>query len=385
MSKRITGWNVYMKEQLHIFMENLNKTGEKKNNRYKMKKIGAQWRALGDEEKSLYMVRAKNLCDDKNDDTDTENDTEDKIDEDEDKTDEDEDTTDENEDEDEDNVEKKSGKKKLVIHFNSSVQHLVYYQYTRREEMMTGIREILGLRVKTPLRFRDENGDTVIISSFMPNNTELHAAVEQGLSLPMTVVDTPDQSMCVWKMCLGGEISEHGHRFVAGGNSPSHAANWQAFTGVFNTRNCGSGLHYMTINFASRPCCARIGVVTDTLVSFPVAVSGSVDITNLARVITLQGVGGGVDTANQCRVSADPNILRAKIGFLINLTNKKVTIGLHDEIDQLKCVTLTDIPIPFKVCIHSSKHGIMAEIADSGTDCPPCFLMSMRNEATYFK
>ena len=53
----------------------------------------------------------------------------------------------------------------LTIHFGNNTQRLKFFPDSSRDELLDGIREIMALEWGTPLRFRDEDGDVVILTA----------------------------------------------------------------------------------------------------------------------------------------------------------------------------------------------------------------------------
>jgi hypothetical protein len=74
----------------------------------------------------------------------------------------------------------KSSERSLTLHYSSSTYRVAFYAQTPRDEMLAGIREVLGLPPAAPVRFRNAAGDVVLISSSAPSGTELHVTVESG-------------------------------------------------------------------------------------------------------------------------------------------------------------------------------------------------------------
>jgi hypothetical protein len=88
----------------------------------------------------------------------------------------------------------------LIIHFENTVQRLKHFPGGTRADLLSGIREALGLPADSPLRFLDEEGDVVVISPSMPSGTILHASVAIGLhvsQLPSNSSALPNVSQLV--------------------------------------------------------------------------------------------------------------------------------------------------------------------------------------------
>jgi len=81
-----------------------------------------------------------------------------------------------------------SAARRLILHVGGNTTYRVkFYASTPREELLAGIREVLGVRPGTPLRFRDADGDIVVLAASMPDSTHLHVTVEVGAAASLGV------------------------------------------------------------------------------------------------------------------------------------------------------------------------------------------------------
>jgi hypothetical protein len=63
--------------------------------------------------------------------------------------------------------------KSVTLFFASKSVSVVFYPGTPRTELLAGFAEVLGVPTTSPLRFRNEAGDVVVVSSAMPVSFDL--------------------------------------------------------------------------------------------------------------------------------------------------------------------------------------------------------------------
>ncbi|KAG2496214.1 hypothetical protein HYH03_005812 [Edaphochlamys debaryana] len=71
-------------------------------------------------------------------------------------------------------------KRTLVLHYGSKVEEVRFFARSSRDDLLTAIREVLGVAAGAPLRFRDEEGAIMLFTAGMPSGTTLTVSVEQG-------------------------------------------------------------------------------------------------------------------------------------------------------------------------------------------------------------
>ncbi|KAG2496213.1 hypothetical protein HYH03_005811 [Edaphochlamys debaryana] len=213
-------------------------------------------------------------------------------------------------------------KRMLILHFGSGVvQRLKFFSRSSREDLLTGIREVLGVATDTPLRFRDEDGDILLVTA---------------------------GDWRRWARATGAKISDDGLAIKAGD------ASWAVYTPTLPT----SGKHYMVIDFPEdRLCCIAAGVIPSTVASVPV---GQHNISNAAppcqHMIALKGIGAGPSEATNDRAgSAKP--LQAGV-FLDADARMLVFVDHNDPLNAARAIRLDNIPTPAVFVIQAPKHPL---------------------------
>jgi hypothetical protein len=201
----------------------------------------------------------------------------------------------------------------LILHFRGNVtQRLKFYPNSTRADLLDGIREVLGVLPTDPLRFRDSDGDIVILSPpGIPSGTELHVEIESGIppSAPAPAAPVPPAAdpatWAKWATSEGsGSISTDEHTFT---NSIG-CESWSVYTPILPT----SGEHYFTIALPSRSCCISIGFIPSTLATVPG--DHLIGKAGYSHLIALRGVGKGPANAYSSMVGEDETAF--KIGKL---------------------------------------------------------------------
>ena len=74
--------------------------------------------------------------------------------------------------------------KLLVLHYRGVRQRVKFFSGISRNDFMISLREVLGLKPLSPLRFRDAEGDVTLVSpTGVPDVCELHVEVASGAPL----------------------------------------------------------------------------------------------------------------------------------------------------------------------------------------------------------
>ncbi len=170
----------------------------------------------------------------------------------------------------------------LILHFGTSTQRLKFYPFGSRDDLFAGVREVLGLKVASPLRFRDADGDISLISpSGMQSGIELHVEVAEGIPFQGTYAQPPRINSATgerprsamakgsawsprWERFKGdyAQILDNGLTFQER-DSISSADDWSVYMPVLPSK----GRFYFTIHVDTQHHCAAMGVIQSELQS----------------------------------------------------------------------------------------------------------------------
>ncbi len=228
----------------------------------------------------------------------------------------------------------------LKIYFGTAQQMVKFFEGSSREDILAGIREVIAAPPDAQLRFRDEDGDVVLISSAMPSGTVLHVSMELGIpfqgsvflqppapmsaaaSLPSpvpvpvpavtstaaspraavvmqmpvpvpAVASQPDPSVQsvewrFWHRAEGGQISREGLQFDV---SDDGATNGFA---VYSAILPKTGKHYVVLEFSKRLCCLSLGFLPATMGTLPN--KGLISDVAYPHMVSLKGIGESGDS-----------------------------------------------------------------------------------------
>ena len=257
----------------------------------------------------------------------------------------------------------------LVLYYNGDSQKLKFFASTPREEFLNGIREVLGVAKDAPLRFRDGDGDIVILSSAMPDDTTLHVSVESGFppQSRLLAVDAPPPNIQTsasaavewrkWESCTGGHISSDGFSFEVPRDS---ADGWW----VFSHNLPMTEVSYMVVEFPERPCCACIGLIPSHTASLPAM--HLISDTSYPFLVSLMGTGLGPQGGGHSSTAGASHLA---IGLLFDPIQKILVILDHNSKCHKKTAIRLDGVCPeAKFAIQAPKHTIKAKIV---TDAVP--------------
>ncbi len=192
----------------------------------------------------------------------------------------------------------------LILHFGQTTQRLKFFPQGTRDDLLSGIREVLGLPCESPLRFRDGDGDIVVISPIgLPSGIQLHVEIEEGLpfqgTISSAIVRTEVSNAVVTNSWIrwdrsdgGGVISKDGLTFSVDDDLTA----WLVFSPTLPI----SGRHYFTVEVHHRrPCCAVFGVVPTSVSSIPMThlMEQSKYLRQFPFLVSLMGLGNGPKAA----------------------------------------------------------------------------------------
>lgn len=288
----------------------------------------------------------------------------------------------------------------LIIHFENTVQRLKHFPGGTRADLLSGIREALGLPADSPLRFLDEEGDVVVISPSMPSGTILHASVAIGLhvsQLPSNSSALPNVSQLVsssqtlqpsepikWAYTQGGELTSP-TKFQLTPRDGSES--WAAYSTPFSKTTPT----YFVLKCAFRFCCTAVGVIPVVVASLPKGqhLTGK-DLSNRApncpKLLSLKGLLSGPSKAFDS--STGDKKEPVSIGVFVDPENNMV-LYLDDEDPKASAKwVVTPVPaaaFPVKLIVASPKHGTKLALEDKPI---PEFLTSsqrltIKNEGKY--
>eukprot|EP00798_Chlamydomonas_sp_ICE-L_P008511 gene8510-4870_t len=278
----------------------------------------------------------------------------------------------------------------LMVHFGSTIKFRVkFYPQGARDELLAGIREILGLAPATPLRFQDLDGDVVLISPLgMPSGTELHCAIEQGPPFQGIVAPSrlPSSRLgdaaletsgmpCIgppsslewrrWDRAESGSITEDGLKYDSKGGLGQHPASvrWSVFTPTLPS----TGTHYFVIRLSDLPCCVSIGLVPASVQSFTQSLLvGSMDY---PFMVALNRIGKGPPpTVNDGMEQTTDTAKEMAVGVYFNMDERMLVLVPHDDLtNPERAIRMDDIPIPAVFAMVAPKHHLAATIEHCDT------------------
>jgi hypothetical protein len=270
------------------------------------------------------------------------------------------------------------------------LQTLKVFPGTPRDELLAGIREVLGIAIGAPLRFRDADGDVVMLSSMMPSGTVLHVEVASGAAPPPAAVGpeaaaarptapapapapapaaTPapapaaaasgagEPDFRCWSIALGGEINGGGRGFTAGRGSEGHCEAWWAGTPGWPA----TGRHYFVLNVTStRACCISLQLTPASQTA-----GEGTHMSEAPCAVALNGVGSP-DVRTSWTRSAGPG----RIGILWDADTARVLWLDHDH-PETHPALYKKVPTPCRLFLQAPKHGIVCTILTAAEAPPP--------------
>lgn len=272
-----------------------------------------------------------------------------------------------------------SAARRLILHFGGATTYRVkFYAHTPRDELLAGMREVLGVRPGTPLRFRDADGDIVLITSALPDGTVLHVAVEEGAPAPAAaatpaagaivggavattaaaaaeVATTTNWQRWAFTFSACGKAVATETSFVVDDGSGNNLEAFWAFSGDIPTGGGGGGGGgplYGTLDFAGRkPCCVWLGLVPASRASMP---ESHLDEEEYPFMVELRNVGYG-PTGGGSRI--EPG---GTVGIYVDPAKKQLVIVDHEK-PKLGAIRIDfTLEPPYKVALQGPKHAIDA-------------------------
>ena len=238
--------------------------------------------------------------------------------------------------------------------------------YTR-VELLEGLREAIGAAPGASLRFRDEDGDIVLVAPSIPPDMILHVLVEEGfpafLGLPPPAADPAAAPAA----SLFFELCSEGTAISGGGTAYSvlhdGSGRWWALTGELPSK----GKHYWMVRVRSgsaetaegqggfrRPCCASLGFVKAEMVSLNSSFKqGSGDYESMVSLAEV-----GEERPETTRGAKD-----AVIGVVYDADSHTAVLQLHDE-PTLRPISLEGVPPCARFAIFGRKHKVEAKLFD---------------------
>jgi len=230
-----------------------------------------------------------------------------------------------------------------------------FFPTSPRAELIECIREVLGVAATAPLRFRDEEGDIVLVVPSMPPAT-LHVRVEAGFPSGAAAAAPAPAAASPLRFALhtaGTTLGEGGATFAtsADGTRP-----WWALTDALPA----AGKHYFTLRVkdrdsARRPCCASVGFVDASIAALPASVARGAAGEG-EWLVSLQGVGLGDREASSTMGGTDE-----LLGVAYDADARTALLTLHG------CPTkgplaLVGLPARPRFAVHGRKHCADVEL-----------------------
>jgi len=246
------------------------------------------------------------------------------------------------------------GLKKLKLFYSGESVQLAYALGTSRFELLCEVRNAIGAQKNAPLRFRDAEGNLIVLSDRLPNEIHLHVSIESGFA-PVTEKALltslpPPASKVFWELTSKSVVLTNPQRF----NDPSGDNGYYALTNVINSPT------YIIIDAmdkrGNRPCCSVIGAVDGSLVSLPTGHIGKDDGNYFAK---LMAVGSGPDHYMDSSTAQGKPM---RIGLYYN--SGELTILNHDDPTN-GCVRHVGLPDSIRFAFQSPKHDITVMLTEA--------------------
>ena len=252
--------------------------------------------------------------------------------------------------------------KSLKLFYSGSSVVVRFSATTTRDELLAGICETIGVAPLSPLRFRDEDGNIVLLSASIPSDLELHVAVEAGFAPAVEVArfSQPPENWARWarlhenaklvegNSCTFTTVEMCNPFYALSAPLPSQGQYYAVIDAEKHGKEEGSG----------RPCCVTVGVVNANLVSLPGSHIGGGQIVGDEFLMRLIAVGLG---PKHYLSSSTTGGTPMRVGILINMDAHEMTIVNHDD-PKNGAVRFTNLPNCVCVALQGPKHGIKAKI-----------------------
>ena len=243
--------------------------------------------------------------------------------------------------------------KKLKLFYSGESVQLAYALGTSRIELLSEVRNAIGVENNAPLRFRDAEGNIVVISDSLPHEIQLHVSVELGFAPVMEKALLPPplhSSKVFWELFSKNVALTNSQRF----NEPSGDNGCYALSNVIKNPT------YVIIDAmdkrGTRPCCSAIGAVDASLVSLPTRHINENDGHYFAK---LMAVGQGPDHYMNMSVASGKPM---RIGLYYNAG--ELTILNHDDPTN-GCVRHVGLPDSIRFAFQTPKHDITVMLTEA--------------------
>jgi hypothetical protein len=265
--------------------------------------------------------------------------------------------------------------RRVTLYFGDQCVSLVAYPGTPRDELLASVREVLGVPLAAPLRFRDADGAVVLLSGAVPDGATLHVKLEQGFPLSgedaAASPDSPAErggggggasgEWRTWASSHGGSVTEEGLMYE---NTDGPKGFW-ALTHAVPAR----GRHYVTVDVLStsmansedaegtRVCCVTIGLVPAAVVSMP---SEHIHHDEAwPYMVPVGGIGLGPAGVMSPPSRTEPAMT---IGVFIDMEKRRAVLVNHAR-PQDGAVRFDGLPAGgVKVAVQGPKHRITARL-----------------------
>ncbi|GAX78837.1 hypothetical protein CEUSTIGMA_g6274.t1 [Chlamydomonas eustigma] len=306
----------------------------------------------------------------------------------------------------------------LTILFGLNYQRVKFkfYPTGSREDLLAGIREVIGAEPDAKLRFTDSTGDIIVLSpSGIPNGAVFHVSVYKGppqterffqnthshptialppcppspsnseATPPKTPPNVPPSSSHVrfpagtssssdtvpfsstassaaewrrWAYSEGVDVSNVGTKFRAAFQASGDEA-WAVYTPPIPTR----GKHYFVIWLPPpRPCCASIGVIPKALCGLLPrhrCIIGDAAYPHMVSLMSL-GVKGGARYSDLSAMYPPQSI---DLGVYFDMDRRMVVMVPHeDPMNEELAVRFDNVPVPLCFALCSPKHALQGMI-----------------------
>lgn len=261
--------------------------------------------------------------------------------------------------------------KKATLYFSSKSVKVAFFSGTPLEDFLSGTADALGVARDAPLRFRDADGDIVLVSSHMPDGLTLHVSIESGFAPAVEAARLGGlgvASSAGGPTSLGSKESRapSWQYWAAIGGAATYCADQQVFTAPrHGTKSYWgltgplptSGKHYIVLTALEdgrRPCCVSIGAVSASRVSLNDTHHG-VDHPFSMKLVE---VGRGPASAPDDRTS---DVDGMRVGLLFDADARELTVVNHD-LPRVGAVRFTGVPSPCRLFLSGPKHGLEAAL-----------------------
>jgi hypothetical protein len=129
--------------------------------------------------------------------------------------------------------------RRVTLYFGDQCVGLVVYPGTPRDELLASVREVLGVPLAAPLRFRDADGAVVLLSGAVLDGATLHVKLEQGFPL-----SEEDAAAAAAAAAPTSSASTAGSTERGGGGAGGAAGEWRTWASSHGGSVTEEGLMY---------------------------------------------------------------------------------------------------------------------------------------------